>query len=298
MIRPSGISGIIERIRDLGRVKLALLGAGLVSLLLIVVVLGVSMGGGDSAASDGADGADSDLVVNFDDEPLAEEPLPTEPLLMTVEEQVAATVAAMAPVPTPTIEVTPDIGATLQAEMAVRRAGSSTAQLSNPLDAGVMRNPQLSEADKHYFESLGKDLWVATQIYMRLTEVSSRDFQGWTESYVGERLLFIDGLTGALSEELPEADKAGVSDVVASYSDYIDSGIRSVQAGVAEARAAHSIFQAGEAESVDELDALDRELLRQHYLNLTGLMTEFYAVMSSYGCSACGELFRSPFVLE
>ena len=312
MMRSKGISGISERFRDLSRPKQAALGVCVLLVLFLAVcgVVAVGGGGGESPAA-GGDNPDGDLVVNFDDvdedvgapEPAAPagdgpEGEVAEPTL-TLEERVNATVEAMTPpTPTPTAVPTPDIAKTVQAEIAAHRGEGAPAVAVNPLDAGVMRSPQLTEAEKEYFAAMGEDLWVASQMYLRLSEVATVDFSDWSLGYLTGRLSFIDGLLGSVRIERREVRRAGLSDVVVSYVEFIDFGIQSLQSAVSELRSAVSVFESSGGEYLDEVEAGDREVLKQHYLQINGLVLDFYSVMSAYGCSACGELFRSPFVLE
>ena len=320
MMRRKGVNGVVDRFKEMSRRNQLILGGSAVGVLLLIVVVVVLASGGGGAVDPAGD--DSDLVVNFSDsagdagvpsggDPLLRAPLSGDPLSgdpaaldssppgMTVEEQVAATVAALTPpTPTPTPIPTPDIAATVQAEVDERLSAVSPVVSRNPLDAGTIQSPQLTEAEKRYFAAMGNDLWVGTQMYMRLSEVGTAEFPSWSSGYLRDRLGFIEGLLASVPEDPRDIPRSELGDVVVSYVEFIDRGIRSLQLAVNELKGAVRVFEEAGVEYVDEVEAGDRDQLRQHYLSINGLLLDFYSVMSAYGCSACGELFRTPFVLE
>ena len=123
--------------------KLALLVGGPVLLLVVIVVVVVLLMGGDS-------GDPEEVEFVFDD-PLAEP-------VMTVEDQVALTVAAMVPTETPV--PTPNVPLTLEAEARAQIALTPTVQLVPTPDPFAST---LSAADIRYLDSLGHPVWLATR---------------------------------------------------------------------------------------------------------------------------------------
>lgn len=307
MMRPQGIRGLLDRFRDWPLRLRILAGAG-IGLFLAAVLVSVllTMSGGSGGGDAGVSGDDSDLAVDFgeaDDAPAVAEASPVPEPTMTLEERVlsavAATVAAKYPEPEPTEVPTPDVAATLAAEVAASRGGGQSGRQVNPLDAGGVRNPYLSERDVRYLSVMGEDLWVATQLYLRLAEVAARDYSRLTATYMRERLAFIDGLLAGLPEyDNRDLSSAGLNELVISFVAFVDGGIRSVERAAGEFRSMAAVFDQAGAETLAGLNAVQRDAVRQHYLELNGLLVDFYAVMSAYGCSACGGLFRSPFILE
>lgn len=305
MMRPKGIRGLADRFRDwpLRLRIIAGAGAGLVLVAVLMSAL-LTLGGGSGDGDPGAAGDDSDLAVDFgdgDDAPAAvvEADAVPEPTL-TLEERVKATVEAMNPDPEPTEVPTPDVAATLAAEVAASRGGGGRmGRQVNPLDAGGVRNPYLTERDINFIAAMGEDLWVATQLYLRLSEVAARDYTRLTASHLRERQAFIDGLLAGLPDyDHRDLSSSGLNELVVNFVGFVDGGIRQVERAVGELRGLIGVFDEAGAETVADLNSVQRDLLRQRYLLLNELLLDFYKVMSSYGCSACGELFRSPFILE
>lgn len=305
MMRPKGIRGLVDRFRDLPmRLRIiAGAGAGLVLLAVLMSAL-LTLGGGSGGGNPGVAGDDSDLAVDFgdgDDAPAAAaESAPVPEPTLTLEERVKATVEAMNPEPEPTEVPTPDVAATLAAEVAASRGGGGQmGRQVNPLDAGGVRNPYLTERDINYIAAMGEDLWVATQLYLRLSEVAARDYTRLTASHLRERQAFVDGLLAGLPDyDQRDLSSSGLNELVVNFVGFVDGGIRRVEQAVGELRGMIGVFDEAGAETVADLNSVQRDLLRQRYLLLNELLLDFYKVMSSYGCSACGELFRSPFILE
>lgn len=306
MMRPKGIKGLVDRFRDLPlRLRIiAGAGAGLVLIAVLASAL-LTLGGGSGDGNPGVAGDDSDLAVDFgdgDDAPApagVEADAVPEPTL-TLEERVKATVEAMNPEPEPTEVPTPDVAATLAAEVAASRGGEGQmGRQVNPLDAGGVRNPYLTERDINYIAAMGEDLWVATQLYLRLSEVAARDYTRLTASHLRERQAFVDGLLAGLPDyDQRDLSSSGLNELVVNFVGFVDGGIRRVEQAVGELRGMIGVFDEAAAETVADLNSVQRDALRQRYLLLNELLLDFYKVMSSYGCSACGELFRSPFILE
>ena len=116
----------LERLAEVDRKKL-LVYAGIAVVFLLLVVGSCRLVGGEK-------------------EPSVEE-VAVEPVMVEeseVERRVAATVEAMEPEATATPEPTPDVAATLQADMEANREKSGRVLMMNPLDSDELRNPYLS----------------------------------------------------------------------------------------------------------------------------------------------------------
>lgn len=278
---------MIDRItrldRRIGIAVVALLAVGLVAL----IYWGVQsfMGGGSEEP------AEVSVPAGAEDwmEPLPEgETGPggaAIPQSELIAQAVQATIEAM---PTPTPLPTPDIGATLQAEMALNREQVPPVVQLNPLDLQADRNPYLSSEELEYFRELGPRLWTYTRVWIHIQRVLSVDVAEWSYPVLQYDLR----VSQALLESAPDRPDLGgrsgrqeVAPLVAAYSESIESGMTGVREAVARLSDAEPLL----AESVghDEREELIR-IIRDVELHLA----DFDDAMSAYGCSVCGELFR------
>ena len=199
---------------------------------------------------------------------------------------VEATIAAM---PTATPLPTPDIAATLQAELAMNREEVAPVLQLNPLDLEVDRDSYLSPEELKYFRELGPRLWTYTRIWIHIQRVLSVDVAEWSYPVLQYDLK----VAQALLESAPERPELGgrsrstveIDPVVRAYSERIESGLTGVREAVVRLSDAEPIL----AETVghDEREELIR-IIRDVELRLA----EFDDAMAAYGCSVCGELFR------
>ena len=211
-------------------------------------------------------------------------PIPQEELIARA---VQATIEAM---PTPTPLPTPNVAATLQAEMALNRDRVSPVIQMNPLDLEIDRDPYLTPTEMAYFRELGPRLWTYTRIWIHIQRILSVDVSDWDHGILQYDLKVAQALLEAAPER-PDFGRSGRSDrdqvdpVVKAYADSVESGMTGVRAAVARLSDAEPLL-AG-AVGHDEREELIR-IIRDVELHLA----DFDDSMSAYGCSVCGELFR------
>ena len=254
--------------------RIALL-LGLVVVVVILIVVWTVTGGGSDEPR-GQVPAEGELMV-FDGgeggDGLAPTPvLPDETLIaMSVE-------ATLAAVPTPTITPTPDIAATLAADLALNRP--QPAFVINPLAAEDVRNPYLKEVDQEYLRGMGGRIWYYTVVWMRLGEFLDTDVAGWSLEILVDRVGYFEEQIGS-SPAGASGSQSGVDSVVSSYVETLEEGILGLHESVEHLSGARDRVVAGE--SVD-LGQVARDSYRS--------LGKFDDSMSDYGCSICGELFR------
>ena len=173
-------SSIVERLTSGNR----WIGLGVVVFLSVGIIgLGVwLMASGDDEVQ-GDDVPDWMLEEGEAFDPEAEagaDVLPGSPVVpdaALIAESVQATIEA---IPTATPLPTPDIGATLQAELTMNRQEVQPVLLMNPMDSETSRNPYLTPGELDYFREFGPRLWFYTKTWFHLQEVISEDVVGWT----------------------------------------------------------------------------------------------------------------------
>ena len=285
MYRP-GISGLLDRVKERPRKQVAIVGIGVIVAFMVVIV-GVQQLGSNG---DGADGEDAGLAgplpgeVGYVDMVLVEN---------LVVEQVSATVAAMEPTATP--EPTPDIAATVQARLNLGREGMSPSLSEPVLGRGDVRNPYLRKVDIQHLEELGEELWRAVVVYLRLAEVSGLDFNDLSWTFVEDRVEVVDGIfSEGVSEWLDETpdEEDGLDPAVKEYAESVWDGMDGIKEAGLSLRGIHDLFRESGVEYVVEMSTEDRAAVQSLYLSIGGRLRVFDEVMSRYGCSVCGELFR------
>ena len=278
---------MIDRITQFHRRIGRRLGVVIVIVVVVVIMtlvswLVTSLVGGDGDNGDKSGGAAEWM------QPLPEEfgpdgePIPQATL---VARAVAATIEA---IPTPTPLPTPDVAATLQAELVLNRDRVKPVLMLNPLDSETYRDPYLTPNELRYFRELGPRLWAYTRVWLHLQEVLSVDIEEWDSSTLQHDL----GSAQVLLESAPERPifrrvrgEKPVDPLVLAYADSIETGMTSVRRAVARLSDAEEILAGpvGHPER-DELLRITRDVEE--------LLAGFDDAMSIYGCSVCGELFR------
>ena len=275
---------MIDRITQLYRRIDRRLGVVIVIVVVVVIMtlvswLVTSLVGGDGEKAGGAPEWMQPMPEEFgpDGEPI--------PQATLVARAVAATIEA---IPTPTPLPTPDVAATLQAELALNRDRVKPVLMLNPLDLETYRDPYLTPNELGYFRELGPRLWAYTRVWLHLQEVLSVDIAEWDSSTLQHDL----GSAQSLLESAPERPtfrkvRGGkpIDPLVRAYADSIETGMTSVRRAVARLSDAEDILAGpvGHPER-DELLRITRDVEE--------LLAGFDDAMSVYGCSVCGELFR------
>ena len=211
-----------------------------------------------------------------------------EPMLpeSEIHEFVLATIEAYYPteVPTPT----PDVGATVTAELYMNRSIVPAVVELSPLDYSKSRNPYLSEGEVLYLERLGPLLWDYVTIWLLMREVLEVSPDGWTVGFLEADVSEMEELVEESGHFDFRTDSVG--ETVGAFGESISDAFRRMDGGVSSLSRAVGIVEVGSREGLDtesenELLLIESEVRRA--------MAGFDEVMSSYGCSACGELFRS-----
>ncbi len=206
------------------------------------------------------------------------------PQATLIAQAVEATIAAM---PTPTPEPTPDIAATLQADLAASRREVAPVIAMNPLDLESERDPYLTPSELDYFRSMGPRLWAYVRVWLHVKRIISVDVSSWNY----ESLAYDLDSAQAFLESAPARPSfpggQQVDPLVREYADTLETGLTGVREAVVRLSEAREILEAGSLghEEREELDRIVRDVERH--------LARFDDAMSSYGCSVCGELFRS-----
>ena len=269
-----------DRLKNLDR-KVVLGGLVLVLVLLFVVAYFFTSGGSGEPG-------EGELMTFSDSGPGSESgadglPFPSSPQLdeSVIEERVAATLAAM---PTPEPTVTPDIGATLAAELAQNRPERSL--VLNPLDFQDVRTPHLTEDELEYFRAVGRHIWVYTRVWFRIQETLAVGSSDWTVMMLSEDVEWSRELLASLPKQ-PGRESGAIGEVVEAYLESLELGMDGVDDSISRLEDAEKLL-----DEALVIGLTEREQLARIARDIERLSGDFDDVMSSYGCSICGELFR------
>ena len=294
MMYPRGIRSLFSRFRALPRRRKLIYGAAFALFLaaaLVVVFMLLRDGG---AAGGGGSAAPSSLTEQMEFPTLTPEPT------LNVSQIVEATLEALRPTATPI--PTPDVGATVQASVGRQATPEAPVMVLNPLDSFAPRNPYLNREELRELSGLGDEVWSAVQAYFILLDVVSGDFSEITLLHLDQRLDRVNTVLAAYDSLRPLPTPAGgeartgpeVGPEVQGYVEYVKAGIDEVREAADVLEESAKLFRDGGAGSVFELEPELQDRLRQHYRSMELHLLRFYSVMASYGCSVCGELYRSP----
>ena len=271
-------SSIVERLARMNR----LVGMGIVAgISVLLVAAGIFLTRGDDTSGD----APPEWMEGVPGEPLlGPDGLPVVSNETLIAESVAATIEAL---PTETPMPTRDVGATLEAELAMNRQHVQPIIQMNPLDSNEgIRSPFLTPEELDYFRDFGPRLWIYTKVWFHLQRMISEDIGEWTAADIhhdlGESQVLID--TAPDRPRFPRDDSVGP--IVRAYADSLESGFSGVRSAVARLADAEAILASG------SLGNAEREELIQVVRDMEEHLGEFDKIMSSYGCSVCGELLR------
>ena len=280
-----GVGGLLDRLRDADRRKVAL--ALLVPLCLVAAVVFFVGRGGEDGSSDAApagSGASADAGAG----PEAGDGLMVFDGGLPEEEAF--------PVPTETPEPTPDIAATVQARLFEGARAEHDPRLpGSMLQAEETVGPRLSRQDRKYLEQLGEDLWYSVRAYLRLREVSAQNFPELSWSFLEERVKPVERIYAAERERERERIQPGdeVSRVVRDYGAGVKAGMEDVRQGYLELIEMYDIFRETGVTVVVEMTNDDRDRVYDLFYSMDTRLLKFDRLMSSHGCSVCGELFRA-----
>ena len=288
---------MIPKIRSLlrnPRRLVIVVAVGLLALVMLVVVC--QMAGGD-------------------DEPVDTTPVSETPA-MSVEDQVAATVAASIPTEEPT--PTPDVPATLVVAVEeTRTAKAEGASFSGSIFAPAAEAPMpetapvesydpysgrdpfsapvFTRADERFLQDLGPALWFSVRLHLELEAflksppdqiindagktVSQR------ASYDRDRLRRELGIMTQHWES--------VSPRVRDYGRHLEETVELVGQASENVQKMFTIAERGDSVDFDALSTEERREVEALYWSTKELLNNYDTRIQSYGCSVCGELYRA-----
>ena len=209
-----------------------------------------------------------------------------------IADAVAATLAALQPTEIPTKPA--DYLATLQAGIGRSRSEYPSVAL-NPLDPAGGRERGLNEREIQLFQEYGAHFWEILQAWVVVRSILEvRDLHEWDYSWLQEELDLVAWMmpeSGRLSSEDWEGSE--VSDIVKAYLVEIREGEYAFRDAVNSLNSALGVFERAGVYRYDELNGEDVEELWQHFVDAERGAFEVGSIMSQYGCSICGELYRA-----
>ena len=216
--------------------------------------------------------------------------VPPEPMLpqTDVRRFVEATIQAYIPTPIPT--PTPDVPATVAAELGMRRVESDRVVEVNPLGSAVQKNPFLTQAEMEHLNGLGPSVWRNVRLWVILRDLSRSPIEVWDRADLPTLTAsfeeYVDDSDNLRLDRLSERVGETVAAFTAEYESAVSELTRSASAVVRMqgivAAAEQGVLTTGEEDELLELKGTLNEGVRA-----------FHEFMSGYGCSACGELFRT-----
>ena len=220
----------------------------------------------------------------------AEPEVPPEPMLLQSDLRrfVEATIEAYIPTPIPT--PTPDVPATVAAELGMRRVESDRVVEVNPLGAGVQKNPFLTQAEMEHLNGLGPSVWRNVRLWVILRDLSRSSIEVWDRED-------LPTLTASLQEYVEDDDNLRLDRLSDRVGGTVAAFTAEYESSVSElTRAASAVVRmqgivAGAEQGVLTTGEEDELLELKGTLNRG--VRAFHQFMSGYGCSVCGELFRT-----
>ena len=208
-----------------------------------------------------------------------------------IADAVAATLAALRPTEVPTRAA--DYLATLQAGLGKARSEYPNVAL-NPLDPSGGREFGLNETEMRVFQNVGSHFWEMLQAWVVVRSIlESRDVYEWEHRWLAEELDLVGWMmpeTGRLSPDLWEGDEVG--EVVKAYLVEVREAEYAFRDAVSALNSAMGVFEKAGAERFVELDGEEQDEVWQFFFDAQSRAVELGSVMSAYGCSICGELYR------
>ena len=209
-----------------------------------------------------------------------------------VAERVAATIEAMGPFETPVPTPTPDIAATLQAELNTNRSESDRILRLDPLNSREPRNPYLTEGEIERMAEMGPALWSHTKAWLHVREVLSLGVGDWSSRFLGFHIFEAESYVADFTDRRERRGSDDVGEVVVAYVRSVEEGMQGVRSAVLSLQRAAAILGRSESGAMVDLPFEEREEIARLARDAEELLVEFDNAMSQYGCSVCGELFR------
>ena len=209
-----------------------------------------------------------------------------------IADAVEATLAALRPTEEPTKAA--DYLATLSAAVAQNRNEYPSVAL-NPLDPAGGREMGLNEGEMRVFQSFGGHFWEMLQAWVVVRSIlESRDVYDWDYAWLSDELDLVGWMmpeSGRLSPEMWAGDDIG--EVVKAYLVEVREAEYSFRDAVNSLNSALAVFERAGAERFIELSQEEADQVWQYYFDAQSRAVDLGSVMSAYGCSICGELYRS-----
>lgn len=269
------MGNLLDTLRE-DRKKLLLVVAGLLAVGIVGFV-GYTMLSGDDDVSE----ADEETIEFVGLEPE-----------LSVDEQVALTVEAS--IPTPTLEPTQDIPATIafvaEATQAARDAEESL-HMEEP--AAVASGQRLTALDRRYLNDLGRPVWLTVRSQIRLSEMYTglpADVLTLENSNEMQRVREDLNRAESMLEELGYQLR-NLSPDVRDYGRYIEDMLRLGRDAHREGSLMFSKIDL-ESEAYGELGDSVRNEIDTIYYGVGEKLYRFERDMMRFGYSACGELYR------
>ena len=189
-------------------------------------------------------------------------------------------------------EPTPDILATVQAETALAESRRQAYRSLEPsvLDQGGSLNPFLGEGDREYLESLGPYMWHYTLSWVELQVLVETPVSEWSDDLLGPLMSGI-GRRMAGWRTPPQAGGVGVKERVREYGRQVTISMRNLESIMDRLDDASAVY-ANAARDDASISDFDREAMVLIKRDLGAALDDYSGLMSRYGCSVCGELFR------
>lgn len=259
-----------------GRRRFIVIGAGAAGIIVIVIVLILALSGGDDA--------DAEIQFEFSDDPAGG---------LSVEEQVAQTVAASVPTetPVPTLDIPATIAA--EAEMLVQTREASQVLTPTPVVETGSGRRSLTPTESRRLDELGRPMWLAVRSHLTLQDI----FAGLPEDvltpdhFVAVQRVRDDVRRAETTLEGLVASSSDLSPVVRDYVLHIEDLVLTVKDANDQAILMFGRVDVGEDSYGDLTDDLRRKINSDYYL-VGDYLDQFERGMSRLGCAACGELYR------
>lgn len=273
--------------------------AGVALPLALLLLMVFVCGGSENDASDPL-GDDWDLI-EFEEEPTPAslgEPMSQDPstgsgipVAADVSAMVEATVTAIrltlvtpTPDPTPTI----DIRSTIQARAS---SGAFSGSPQSSLRRHELRSAYLSPSEISALERLGPDVWLSTLAYSVLHDVLGRERASLSGPYLAERSELMRSYVFGFTLQSNYASQGDLNSLVVEFIAAFRSQLTSLATASTEMQSLARLYS--DVLPGDSLPPDSYAESRRLLLLLSELADDFHNFMSSYGCSICGELYRS-----
>ena len=244
--------------------------AGCFGLVFLVSIF-CAVTGGDSGEA--ADGEEAPVVM-----------LPETDVRRFVE----ATIVAYIPTPIPT--ATPNVPATISADLAAQRVTAERVVSVNPLALDSSRNPFLTVPEMEHLNSMGPSIWLNVRLWLVLRDLLVQPGLIWERDDLLDVSLNLQELMDEQERFRLDRLSTDVGDTVRAYTTEYESVVADLHRGATGVLRMRALTAS--------LDG--RQLAPEELDNLLGYQTDvnqgvrvFHEFMSNYGCSICGELFRT-----